>query len=358
MCGGRQESANRVQRRGFTLVELLVVIAIIGVLVALLLPAIQAAREAARRTDCMNRLRQLILAAHNYESAMKKLPTHGDTDLVNNVFVGGLSSQARLLPYMENKAVHSLVDQNAHWRAPTNANAYRTPLTFLRCPSGKPIEVTEIYINPGTLEENNLRCHYVGNMGARPGPREDGTSAGCAPPSGGRNPTFTYPANTYYQYSCADPPTTSSGGVAINGTIFPWSNLDMGDVTDGTSNTIMYAEMSWDVGPQNTWLVGSSSMNGGGVAQARSGSYGYVYNAKNIRYPINARRLIEEDGSPTKDTPAPPMTDISLGSYHPGGTHVGMCDGSAGFVRDDIDLDGVLKPMASRASEDVYEHPF
>ena len=67
-----------VRRSGFTLVELLVVIAIIGVLVALLLPAVQAAREAARRTDCVNRQRQVLLAAHNYLSAMKQLPSHGD----------------------------------------------------------------------------------------------------------------------------------------------------------------------------------------------------------------------------------------------------------------------------------------
>ena len=72
-------------RRGFTLVELLVVIAIIGVLVALLLPAIQAAREAARRSDCINRIRQIALAAHNYESAKRKVPPHVEVPLNEGV---------------------------------------------------------------------------------------------------------------------------------------------------------------------------------------------------------------------------------------------------------------------------------
>ena len=125
----------RSARRGFTLVELLVVIAIIGVLVALLLPAIQSAREAARRTDCINRLRQTLLASLNYESANKKVVSHGDIYLRDGQIAGALSSQARLMPYMENKAVHDLVDQDTHWRSPRNRVALETPLPFLRCPS-------------------------------------------------------------------------------------------------------------------------------------------------------------------------------------------------------------------------------
>ena len=96
--------------RGFTLVELLVVIAIIGILVALLLPAIQSAREAARRMSCQNNVKQIALAAHNYESAVKALPPaliyYGANDLRNSKW----SAQARLLPYLEEENFEALID--------------------------------------------------------------------------------------------------------------------------------------------------------------------------------------------------------------------------------------------------------
>src|SRR3989304_4434500 len=107
-CTQAQRKITDAKRAGFTLVELLVVIAIIGILVALLLPAIQAAREAARRSDCINRIRQLVLAAHNYESARGKFPSHGDVAYVDANPRGGLSALARLLPYMEEQAVQNL----------------------------------------------------------------------------------------------------------------------------------------------------------------------------------------------------------------------------------------------------------
>ncbi|MBX3433740.1 MAG: DUF1559 domain-containing protein [Pirellulales bacterium] len=345
------------RRRAFTLVELLVVIAIIGVLVALLLPAIQAAREAARRTDCINRLRQLALAAHNYESALGVLPPHGDVRLVNNEDVGALSALARILPYMENKAVHDLVDQNAHWRSPTNRTALRTPLPFLRCPSGPELQKT--YINgrdTGAVEETALMSHYVGNLGALP--------ARCSGGGGGRTPVaLPYPDSTYEFYSCHDDPapgTTSpppvtdpgaapgSGGCAVNGTIFPISKLPLGKIADGTSNTLLFGELSWDAGPQEPWIVGSTSRN----RDAVSSSHGVLYNAKNVRYAPNERRFLD-----AFDKVEALNSNMSLGSNHPGGVHVAMCDGSALFVSNDVDVAGVFRPMASRNSGETFALP-
>jgi prepilin-type N-terminal cleavage/methylation domain-containing protein/prepilin-type processing-associated H-X9-DG protein len=129
------ESRSRSRRgnSGFTLIELLVVIAIIGVLIALLLPAVQAAREAARRAQCTNNLKQIGIALHNYETAVAAFPWGDGPDLWNQ-----WSSLALLTPYMEQYNVYSAINFDWGMQNPAtlaNTTAQRTQLSFLQCPS-------------------------------------------------------------------------------------------------------------------------------------------------------------------------------------------------------------------------------
>ena len=102
-----------MQRRGFTLIELLVVIAIIGVLIALLLPAVQAAREAARRSQCTNNLKQLALATANYVDTNGTVPpTHWQVSASVFPFGNNFSMKARILPFMEQTALYNALNQS------------------------------------------------------------------------------------------------------------------------------------------------------------------------------------------------------------------------------------------------------
>lgn len=121
----------RRDRLGFTLVELLVVIAIIGILVALLLPAIQAAREAARRSQCTNNLKQLGLALHNYESARRSFPPLGDYQFAGSSVYWSI--QTRLLPYVEQANLQNLIDFKRPISDQPQVAKVRMP--YLLCPS-------------------------------------------------------------------------------------------------------------------------------------------------------------------------------------------------------------------------------
>ena len=155
------------ERRGFTLVELLVVIAIIATLIGLLLPAVQAARESARRSTCSSNIRQMGFALLGYESARRSFPP---TDLP-----GGFSIQARLLPYVEDAALAKMLDFtkpattgafNAQRPDPAFASAFATPIPILLCPSDAAPAVTTVTVVAGGARSR----HGVGAPLAGAGP--------------------------------------------------------------------------------------------------------------------------------------------------------------------------------------------
>lgn len=145
---------------GFTLVELLVVIAIIGILVGLLLPAVQAAREAARRMQCSNNMRQIMLAALNYESTYQRLPASRISRTADKLgAASSISVHARLLPYMEQTQIYDLVDFRVDYNHANNLVALNTPVPTFICPSDPATAIatanqgaqSNYYVNSGTI---------------------------------------------------------------------------------------------------------------------------------------------------------------------------------------------------------------
>lgn len=202
------------RRRGFTLVELLVVIAIIGILVALLLPAVQAAREAARRAQCTNQLKQWALAAHNYHDTFLAFPMTNAQNYQPNS--QGFSPQARILPFIEQANLQAKFDFtqpaftgpfNALVPNPQFAAAFATPLKVALCPSD-PAPI----LNQGAGGSTYSGINYMMSYGS-------GTK-------------------THYDLRWR-----------TDGFVYENSGVRFGDITDGTSNTVMMSETVRSVGP-------------------------------------------------------------------------------------------------------------
>lgn len=225
-------------RKAFTLVELLVVIAIIGILIGMLLPAVQQVREAARRTTCMNNLRQIALAAHNYESSFKKFPPgmlntdvgQTDTSTGNMQRLGVLP---HILPYIEANNVDNLIDTNRspalydvtwwHTNQMWTAGAYEIPA--FKCPS-----------DPDGGAERCLITVYPRNN------RVGGSYFGA--------PWGITPGRTNYVGVAGglggfDPGTgAGSGWTQYQGIFTNRSTTGFGQMTDGSSNTLMFGEVA------------------------------------------------------------------------------------------------------------------
>jgi prepilin-type N-terminal cleavage/methylation domain-containing protein/prepilin-type processing-associated H-X9-DG protein len=273
----------------FTLIELLVVITIIGILIALLLPAVQAAREASRRIQCANNLKQIGLALHQYHEAITLFPpgsilTHDGTHRAG--------WRALLLPYMEQKSLFDQLDVSVDMDAAPNTPVGRNYIPpMYACPSAVPV------IDP---YDNYKVGSYIGVMGPGRGTDVIGLEQGHC------------------------------GNVATDGLLYPGSHRQFASVRDGASNTLAVAERVYNA---YAWLVDSWSPE-----SSRICSWG----AANIRWPINSDP--EKIGYYVYDAYNPAATprtilfnDIWFGSSHPGGMNSAFVDGSVHFLSQNID---------------------
>ena len=304
------------QKRGFTLVELLVVIAIIGVLVALLLPAVQSAREAARRSQCQNNLKQLGLAMHNFESSYKRIP-HGS----ENSALWGPSALAYLLPVIEQGNVFDQMSQTITHGDVNSGIAQHEAASTIRpkvfqCPSeintfkGRVYGYTNYHTNWGSWVR-------LGN-------------------------TWDGPFRTNF---------------IPYGSVPKMDAVRLGEITDGTSNTLAFGEVANGVGGNPTQRdARRDCYDGGSKNQTTAVAARNAFLALNYQtagtlgwnwrgYPWR-EGSIWRNGFNTLLAPNKPcyrpngqwwelVTPAS--SYHPGGVNVCLCDGSVRFVPETID---------------------
>ena len=329
------QDSRTVDRRAFTLVELLVVIAIIGVLVALLLPAVQAAREAARRMQCGNNLKQIGLALQNHHDTMGTLPT-GAARQINGY---GFSWWVEILPFIEQGNLYNSLDRTKSGcgftvQVPANGVAVNgVLLPFMRCPSSP---LPKHRADP--LQRMIQLPSYAGIAGATP------------------DSTFTESDVS----PCCSP--AMKGQISAGGMLVPNTKLGLRDCTDGTSNVILVSEISTyakdasgarkqiDAGNALGFLAGT---NGVGVPPNYVGptasSVPPSYNLTTIRYSPNDLTY-NKDGIFDNTGPNNP-----LASAHPNGVCAVRVDGSVAFIVNTIPI-LTLKQLASRRDGGVVNY--
>ena len=311
------------RRRGFTLIELLVVIAIISVLIALLLPAVQSAREAARRIQCTNNLKQFGLGLHNYESIAGSFPMAGIYTPATGWI--GWSVHSRLLPLLEQGPMFNSINFNLAYSTPDNTTIAATSISMFLCPSD---------VNTGTLTPASAFfpvAHYVSSYGWNLG--------------------------DWFVWSASGP--TTRGAFTVN------SVRRIADFMDGTSNTFLAADVK-SHNPVYLCMGGLANVNNAGVipdpgsdpfsvAPEYGGSCGSVGQGHSAwvdgdaqetglttAWPPN-KAVIGKSGEGDLDLSSAPFflggptfAAINARSFHAGGVNALFADGSVRFIKSTV----------------------
>ena len=351
------------RERGFTLIELLVVIAIIAVLIALLLPAVQQAREAARRTQCKNNLKQIGLGMHNYESSYSRFPLPVFSSAMN--FSGGGFSGSPLgtagvltttvwslaiLPQIDQGNTFNLYNSNLSAYDTANATAVKTVINGYLCPSSPRAGNTITYTNPYEVGTATTAAIGMTNAGAI-----DYISTTEVQPS------FTSLIDTAGGLSIPNSNWQgwASGGITIAGAVpspastYAPNGGRIADISDGLSNTTMVGELAGrnalyltgnKIQPATNPVPASPDSDGTWQSVMGGGAWADPYNGV---WSLNGRNY---DGSGTTGLCTincsnsrsalgggdPNHFSAGLYSFHTGGAHVLLCDGSVRFLSANI----------------------
>ena len=286
------------QRKAFTLIELLVVIAIIAILIALLVPAVQKVRAAAANTQCLNNLKQIGLALHNYHDVNKVLPAGCKANPNPNL----LSFHVFILPYIDQTPLYDKFDQTQHYDAAVNLALGLVLPPAYQCPISQ-----QRFTEYGTPEwvggtEITYTTHYYGVAG----------------------PIGTNPA-TGVAYNML---VTNQGNEATQGVLGMGSHVTLTSITDGTSNTLMVGEQTWDLANYyRIWTRGTYNDDGDRDTTC----------CRNVANALNSTPYNGADNA----------NNVSFGSEHSGGgANFVLADGTVRRVSANVSM-GVFFSLAS-----------